>query len=123
MILRGKKPKFKVWADKEKGIVFNRAWGDFDFDTTRKQAAAILEALEEVDQPALVLNDLSEYGKATSGARKIYALLFQSTKIKKQAFICKKTVTRVMISFIMRAADVENIEFFEEEAEALQWLK
>jgi len=70
-----------------------------------------------------LLSDLTEAGIASSGARKIYASLMKNDKIKKQAFVGMKIVTRVIVSFIMNFSGVKNARYFATEKEALTWLK
>ena len=71
----------------------------------------------------LILHDLTEAGKASSRARKIYADLMKEKRIKKQAFVGMSTLTRVIVSFIMNFSGVKNARYFDTEKEALEWLK
>jgi hypothetical protein len=85
--------------------------------------AEILEIAERRLGKVLVLNDLTEAGKASSGARKVYAELLESDRIAKHAFVGMSTLTRAIVSFLVRASGAENARFFTTEEEALKWLK
>ncbi len=71
----------------------------------------------------LVLIDLTEGGKTTSEARKIYADGLKSMGVKKHAFIVKNTILRVTVDFIMKASGAKNVKFFKDENKAIKWLK
>ena len=115
--------KFRVWWDEEEGIIRNRSQGDFDEGDARSQMAAILEIAESRPGKVLVLNDLTEAGKASSGARKAYIQMLESDKVARHAFVGMGTLTRVIVSFLVRASGAENARFFASEEEALKWLK
>jgi UDP-N-acetylmuramyl pentapeptide synthase len=115
--------RFKVWWNEEEGVIWNQSWGDFDEDDARRQMAEILRVAEGVSGKALVLNDMTEAGKASSGARKAYAQLLKSEEFAKHAFVGMSTLTRVIVSFLVRASGTKNAMFFATEEEALKWLK
>ena len=118
-----KEERFKVWWDEKEGVIRNRSQGDFEEADARKQMARILEMAEGRPGRVLVLNDLTEAGKASSGARKVYAELLKSDKIARHAFVGMRTLTRVIVSFLLRASGAEDAGFFDTEDEALKWLK
>ena len=115
--------KFAVWWDDEEGIIRNNSWGDFDEVDARRQVAAILALAERRPGRCLVLNDLTEAGRASSGARKAYAEVLRSALIARHAFVGMRTLTRVIVSFLTSAAGATNARFFTTEAEALEWLR
>jgi len=115
--------KFKVWWDEEKGILYNKSWGDFEEEDARKQAAEILRTTGSKPGKALALNDLREAGKASSAARKVFSQLMKNEKVAKHAFVGMRILTRVIVSFIMKASGVNNIKFFSNEEDAVKWLK
>jgi hypothetical protein len=115
--------KFKVWWDEKEGIIRNRSQGDFEEADARGQMAKILEMAERMPGKVLVLNDMTEAGTASSGARKVYAQTLRSEKIARHAFLDMRTLTRVIVSFLVRASGAENARFFASEEEALKWLK
>ena len=115
--------KFEVWWDDEEGVMRNRSWGDFDEADARRQVAAILALAESRPGRCLVLNDLTEAGKASSGARKAYVGVLGSELIAKHAFVGMRTLTRVIVSFLTSAAGETNAGFFATEEDALNWLK
>jgi len=115
--------RFKVWWDEKEGIIRTRSQGDFEEADARRQMAEILEIAESRPGKVLVLNDLTEAGKASSGARKVYAQMLESDKFARHAFVGMRTLTRVIVSFLVRASGAENARFFASEEEALKWLK
>jgi UDP-N-acetylmuramyl pentapeptide synthase len=115
--------KFKVWWDEEEGIRRTKSRGDFEEEDAKRQMAEILRIAESRPGKVLVLNDLTEAGKASSGARKRYAQLLQSDRIARHAFVGMRTLTRVIVSFLVRASGAENAMFFATEEEALKWLR
>jgi hypothetical protein len=115
--------EFKVRWDEKEGIIRNQSQGDFEEADARRQMAEILKIAESRPGKVLVLNDLTGAGKASSGARKIYAQVLRSEKIAKHAFVGMRTLTRVIVSFLLRASGAENAMFFATEEEALKWLK
>ena len=100
--------KFKVWWDEEEGIIRNRSQGDFKEADARRQMAEILKIAESRPGKVLVLNDLTEAGKASSGARKIYAQMLESHKFARHAFVGMRALTRVIVSFLVRASGAEK---------------
>lgn len=116
-------PKYKVWWDKKEGIIRNKAWGDFDEQDAKDQSNEIIQLINSRDGKLCLLNDLTDAGTASSGARKIYSSLLKNDKIKKRAFVGMKIVTRVIVSFIMNFSGVKNARYFATEKEALTWLK
>ena len=115
--------KFKVWWDEKEGIIRNESKGDFEEDDAREQMEEILKIAEARPGKALVLNDLTQAGKASSGARKTYAQMLKSEEFAKHAFVGMSTLTRVIVSFLVRASGAKNAMFFATEEEALRWLK
>jgi UDP-N-acetylmuramyl pentapeptide synthase len=115
--------KFQVCWDEKEGVIRNRSQGDFEEADARRQMAEILEIAESRPGKALVLNDLTEAGKASSGARKVYAQMLKSDKIARHAFVGMRTLTRIIVSFLVRAVGAENARFFASEEEALKWLR
>jgi hypothetical protein len=116
-------PKYHVWWDENNQIIRNIARGDFEEDDARSQAEEIVRLVASRSGKVSILNDLTKSGKASSSARKIFAELMISERIEKQAFVGMKTVTRVIVSFIMRFSGVTNARYFDTEQDALKWLK
>lgn len=115
--------KYRIWWDEEFKIIRNQAEGDFEERDAEDQMNAIHKLADSIPGRVAVLNDLTRAGTASSGGRKIFAEMMKSDKITKHAFLGMKTVTRVIVSFIMKASGVKNAKFFENEEDALRWLK
>jgi len=79
--------------------------------------------IDECNEKPLLLVELPGGGTASSGARKIYAEYMKHERLKKMAFFGMQTSSRVVMSFILRAAGATNAKFFATEEEALAWLK
>lgn len=118
-----KEEKFRVWWDEKEGIIRNQSRGDFEEEDAKAQMAEILGIAESKSGKVLVLNDMTEAGKASSGARKVYAQTLKSENIAKHAFVGMSTLTRVIVSFLVRASGANNAMFFATEEEALRWLR
>jgi hypothetical protein len=114
--------EFKVWWDEKAGVIRNWSQGDFEETDARRQVAEILEIAESRPGKTLVLNDMTKAGKASSGARKVYSEMLKSEKIAKHAFLGMHTLTRVIVSFLVRASGAENARSFSTEEEAMKWL-
>ena len=118
-----KEEKFRVWWDEQKGIIRNKSQGDFEEEDARKQMTEILTIAKSRSGKVLILNDLTEAGKASSGARKVYVQMLKSEEFAKHAFVGMSTLTRVIVSFLARASGAKNAMFFATEEEAMRWLK
>lgn len=122
--MENQQPKFKVWWDEENKILMSKCWGDNYADEDAKALAEeTIKIAETRPGKILLLNDLSEARAASVGARKIFAQLAKNEKFLKNAFWGMKTLTRIMVSFVMKAAGTPNVKFFATEEEALKWLK
>jgi UDP-N-acetylmuramyl pentapeptide synthase len=115
--------KFRVWWDDREGIIRSESRGDFEEGDARRQIAEIHRIAESKPGRALVLNDMTEAGKASSGARKVYAQMLNSEEIAKHAFVGMRTLTRVIVAFLLGASGAGNAMFFATEKEAIKWLK
>ena len=115
--------KFQVWWDEKEKIIRNKSQGDFKEEDAKRQMMEILRIVASKPGQVLVLNDLTAAGKASSGARKIFAQLLQSDRIARHAFVGMRTLTRVIVSFLVRASGAENAMFFATEEQALKWLR
>jgi hypothetical protein len=118
-----KRAQYKVWWDEKEEIIRGKFSGDFDEEAAKNVAEAVTKLAENRQGGVLVLNDVIGAGTASSGARKVYAELGKNEKIERIAFIGLKTFTRVVVSFISVAAGKKNIAYFNNETEALKWLK
>lgn len=118
-----KTKKYTIWWDEEFKIIRNQSEGDFEEKDAADQIHAINKLADSKPGKVAVLNDLTNAGTASSGARKLFAEILKSDKITKHAFLGMKTMTRVIVSFIMKASGVKNAKFFDNEEDALRWLK
>jgi hypothetical protein len=122
-LIMSQTPKYKVWWDEKNQIIHTVAWGDFEEEDARSQAEIIVRLVASRPGKVSMLHDLTESGKASSKARKIYADLIKLENIERQAFVGMKTITKVIVSFIMKFSGVTNARYFNTEQEALKWLK
>lgn len=121
--MKEKNEKYKIWWDEEHQIIRNQSEGDFEDVDAKDQIIAIHKLADSIPGKVAVLNDLTNAGTASSGARKTYAETMKSDKISKHAFLGMRTMTRVIVSFIMKASGVKNTKFFDNKEDAIRWLK
>ena len=67
--------------------------------------------------------DLSKAGKPTARTRKIIVKTLKQDIFDKVALFGQSIVMRTVVKFMKAAANVSYIEFFDDEASALKWLK
>jgi hypothetical protein len=99
------------------------ARGDFGEEDARSQAEEIVRLVVSRSEKVSILNELTESGKASSKARKIFADVMNVENIERQAFVGMKTFTRVIVSFIIKFSGVTNARYFTTEQAALKWVK
>lgn len=115
--------EYKVWADNE--IIRITLSGIH----TQEDAINLIKKVDEFllsNKSGLVLTDMSQVEKPTSGARKIHANNIKNDKgnYKKLAFFGASVMNRVMANFIIKASGRgEKARYFETEIEAIEWLK
>ena len=115
--------KFRVWWDEENRIIRCEAWGNFEEEDAKAQAEEFKKMLEARPGKTSVVNDLRKAGTASSGARKVFVQTLKDEKFEKTAFIGLKVVTRTIISFLIKFAGVNNVRCFDNEEDALRWIK
>jgi hypothetical protein len=114
---------YKVWEDD--GIIRITLYGIH----TQEDAINLIKKVDEFllsNKSGLVLTDMSQVEKPTSGARKIHANNIKNDKgnYKKLAFFGASVMNRVMANFIIKASGRgEKARYFETEIEAIEWLK
>jgi len=118
-----KEKKYHIWMDEKNGVIINKTFGDFEEEDAQQLESALSKFMECHTGDILVLNDLTEAGKASSEARKIFANMFNEKRIKRHAFVGMKTMTRVIVSFIMNFSGAKNVQFFNTYEAAINWLK
>lgn len=110
---------------REDGVLWLAQIGDVDeddMDAFLKDLMPFLEASTEAN-PLLILSDTSRTGKLSASARKLLAGIGSDPRLSKTAIVGSGRYTRVLVSFINKAAGRNNIRFFDSEEEALAWLK
>jgi len=81
-----------------------------------------LEAATQ-DEPLLMLTNARLAGKFSSQERALFAELARDLRLGKNAVLGIGRYSRLMANFISKAAGRNNIQFFESEQEAREWLK
>jgi hypothetical protein len=110
---------------RDDGILWLAQIGDVDeedMDAFLGDLTPFLEAATE-GQSLLILSDTSRTGKLSANARKLLAGLGRDPRLRKTAILGSGRYTRVVASFINKAAGRDNIRFFDSEQEAIAWLK
>jgi hypothetical protein len=121
--------KFKMWFDEDNKIFRCVIIGD----QTEKDAHEMFEQIWQlIDQVVKeggkvekidVLNDVSRAGKIGKKAREINATFFKNIQVNKVAIMGANTFRRTMINIIYRLAGFKNVKFFNNEKQAIAWLK
>ena len=107
------------------GILRTTIAGDLDrsvVDTLQGDYQPFLEA----STPAVPLNNIlfpERVGRISSNARRFFTELTNDPRFGSAAIVSPPRRVRVLGKFILKATGRENIHFFENEAEALDWLK
>lgn len=98
--------------------------GDHDENTAIKVSYAIFELEKTVKEKAHILIDLTDAGRLSSKARKIYQANSNRENAGKSAMFGLNPVARVIASFIMTGFKTNSkINFFTTKESALNWLK
>lgn len=113
----------KVFKGKD-GIIRNIYTGDQDYDTIDDVVQKTKEFYREVGKPLKILVNLEHVGRLNKGVL-LGALKALRTNIYEKIAIVKSTVIyRALSHFVIKASGREDkIKFFDEEDEALGWLK
>lgn len=107
------------------GILRTAISGDLDrsvIDTLQGDYQSFLEA----STPAVPLNNIlftERVGRISSTARRFFTELTNDPRFGFAAIITPPRRVRVLGKFILKATGRENINFFNNEEEALNWLK
>ena len=117
------KKKFKIWWDKQDGLIRVKVRGDFEEKDAHEFSEALVEKWKRLPDQVCVLNDIREAGNVTLQARTILIKLNKNNKIVRQAFVGTKTFTKVIVNFIASFTGTNNVKFFDSEQAALSWLK
>ena len=107
----------------EDNIIYNTAAKNPD----EEQALAINEAIYKLanipEGKVCMLIDITDTGRPTAKARKIFSSLEEMNQIRKHAFFGAHPVARILASFFITFNKRKNLAFFETKEEALAWLK
>jgi hypothetical protein len=87
-----------------------------------RDVTPFLQAATEAE-PLLILSDSSRMGKMSSAARKVFAGRIRDPRVGKVAIVGGKRYIRVLVGFISKINQRDNLRFFDTEEEALAWLK
>jgi anti-anti-sigma regulatory factor len=93
--------------------------------TTESSAQMTIDVLKAIKEHGITkaLIDLSKTSTPSSGARKNIVNMFKKSRLDKISLFGTSTPIRVVAGFIMRAAGMENVQFFKTEEEAVAWLE
>ena len=75
------------------------------------------------ENPLNNILDTSRIGKFSSAARKFFTEINKDTRYGKVAMVNAPRVARVLSKFVIKATGRDNIRFFENEEEAVNWVK
>jgi len=107
----------------EKNIIYVIAVGEVTTELAIAQVEGLnkLEAL--ADGPVNYLIDLSDAGKSSPEARKIWEKIGGNVTTSKLALFGLNSVARMLASFVMGICGKSNQRFFKTKEEALRWLR
>lgn len=100
-------------------------WGNFDQADVEAYLADFRPILESATDTIDFLVDVSEVGKASAGARRMFGEMFRTPHplTGRSALVGANRYIRVVAGFVMRITGAKNMRLFEFEEEALAWLK
>ncbi len=75
------------------------------------------------EAPLNFILDSGQTGRYASAARKFFAELNRDPRVGKIGVINPTRYTRVLVPFILKATQRDNIQFLDSEAECVVWLK
>jgi hypothetical protein len=107
------------------GILRARIIGDLDritMDALLKDLQPYFEAATENAQLNLIM-DSSQINTLSSNARRRFTLMNQDTRIGKIAIVGASRSMRVFISFVNKATQRNNIQMFDLDDQAINWIK
>ena len=122
-MINNSKEKFKVWQRKD-GIIVGEFWGEQSEEGAKEFVEQIAELMETTKGKRRILIDATEGGRSGIRARKVYVGFAKSIKeMDKVTIFGLGVLTKVVATFIVRAAGRKNVKFFLTEEEAIKWLK
>lgn len=119
----------EIWIEKTKvylgdnNVVYDIGVGGSDEKYAIAVKEAILKLANLVEGKVNLFVDLTNSGKPTPEARKIYTSVTEHHKTGKVAMFGLNPVARVLASFIMGVTRKKDIHFFKTKEEALSWFK
>lgn len=119
----------EIWVNEcklrlgEDNIIYNKAAKNPDEELALAINEAILQLANRVEGKVGMLIDITNTGRPSAKARKIFSSLEDHDKIRKHAFFGAHPVARILASFFMTANKKKNLAFFETKEEAMAWLK
>lgn len=121
--MENQQQKLEIWWDEKEGVLREKPYGYIDEEYAKKEVEELLRVANSKPGKVLVLTDMTEGTSASSAARKVFSELLKNEKIAKHAFFGFTTLTRVLVSFIVKFSGAKNVGYFKTEEEALRWLK
>lgn len=110
---------------KDDGVVHISFIGDIDLEAINAYAQDLtpyLEAASETNKVCMISHSGRE-GRFSSDARRCLMELNQDPRVGRVGVLGGNRFNRVMTNIILKATGRENIRFFDNEKEALIWLK
>ena len=104
-------------------IIYNTAAKNPD----EEQALAICDAVNKLalipQEKVCMLIDITNTGRPSAKARKIFSDLEENDQIRKHAFFGAHPVARILATFFISFNKRKNLQFFETKEQAMAWLK
>lgn len=104
-------------------IIYDIAKGDTDEEIASGIKEGVLSLASLCRGTANLFVDLSNAGKPTPAARKIYLSITENVKIGKIALVGLNPVARVLASSLTTISGKRDLRFFKNKDDAITWLK
>ncbi len=104
-------------------IIYDIAKGDTDEAIASGIKEGVLSLASLCRGTANLFVDLSNAGKPTPAARKIYLSITENVKIGKIALVGLNPVARVLASSLTTISGKRDLRFFKNKDDAITWLK
>ncbi len=114
--------EIKMGSDGILRIIFT---GDLDntvLDTLRRELSPFVEA-STPSKPLMNLMFFRKFGQLSPSIRHYLSELNQDQRLGKTAFIHPPRKARVLGKFMLNASGRNNIQYFDQEGEAITWLR
>lgn len=117
-------PSYKIWWDEKEKIGRIVFYGDPTEEMALKFKQDALKLLQEIKAEKInCLVDISKAGVSLSRTRAVFSDAMKHPSLNKVAILGANVVTKLITDFVISMAGKKNTQYFNNEEEALKWLK